>query len=243
MLTRSFQSLLGVLFGFACVFPLLRKRETKTPTNTSELLLHKAQSQMREAQAKNQERAVQAITQKNNLQALADQTQKMVNQLAEKAEASEAALDMKTTRELLTERDKYQETLVSVQTSLASAIVTTEVVKTAMRREENQIRAMTAEALAMKAQERQAQIEIALAKARLAQTTNLATDLFVQAREKIRLTKAQRDLIVQIAQTVETLDTAAQEADAAGNEPLSQKLAASRDALRDSALNAALWKA
>ena len=49
MLTRSFQSLLGVLFGFACVFPLLRKRETKTPTNTSELLLHKAQSQMREA--------------------------------------------------------------------------------------------------------------------------------------------------------------------------------------------------
>ena len=73
-------------------------------------------------------------------------------------------------------------------------------------------------------------------------TTNLATDLFVQAREKIQQTKAQRDLITQIAQTVETLDAAAQEAEAAGNETLRRKLIASRDALRDSALNAALWK-
>lgn len=62
-------------------------------------------------------------------------------------------------------------------------------------------------------------------------------------REKIRQTQAQRDLINQIVRTVETLDAAAQEADAVGNELLHQKLAAARDALRDSALNAALWKA
>ena len=241
MPTRSYQSLLGVLFGFACVFPLLRKRETKAPASTSELLLQQAQFQMREAQAKNRERAVQAITQKNTLQALASQTQKRISQLTECLEAAEPAED-ETRRDLLDERRRYQRTLDEMQEPLAAAITTTEAVKTAMRREEDRIRAMTAEALAMKAQERQAQIEIALAKARLAQTTNLATDLFVQAREKIRLSKAQRDLIMQIAQTVETLDTAAQEADAAGNEPLSQKLAASRDALRDSALNATLWK-
>ena len=51
-----------------------------------EILLQQAQQEMREAQAKNRERAVQAITQKNHLQALADQTQKMVNNLQAKAQ-------------------------------------------------------------------------------------------------------------------------------------------------------------
>ena len=76
---RTTYSLLGVLAGFACVFPLLVKREKKMPGSSAEVLLQNAQEQMREAQAKNRERAVQAITQKNNLQALADQTEKRVS--------------------------------------------------------------------------------------------------------------------------------------------------------------------
>lgn len=112
-----------------------------------------------------------------------------------------------------------------------------------MRREEEHIRTKVAEALTLRAEEKQAQIEIELAKARLATTTNYAGDLYAQAREKIRQTKARRDLMAHIAQAVETLDVAAQEAEAAGNEILREKLIASRDALRDSALNAALWKA
>ena len=236
---RSYQSLLGVLFGFLCIFPLLIKREKKAPIPTSEVLLQQAQQQMREAQARNRERAVQAITQKNNLQALLDQTRKTVERLTRQAEASP---EEEVVADKLAERDKYQETLAQLEASLATATATTEAVKTAMRREEERVRAMTAEALALRAEEKQAQIEIAIAKSRLAMTTNLATDLFVQAREKIKQTKAQRDLITQIAQTVETLNTAAQEAEATGNEALHQKLITSRDALRDSALNAALWK-
>ncbi len=239
MTPRSLSSLTGVLLGFACVFSLLVKRDKKASLLTSEVLLQQAQQQMREAQAKNRERAVQAITMKNNLQALLDQTRKTVDRLTQQAEAStEAGM----AEERLAERDKHQETLAQLEVSLAAATTTTETVKTAMRREEERVRAMTAEALALRAQEKQAQIEIELAKARLAMTTSLATDLFVQAREKIKQTKAQRDLIMQIAQTVETLDTAAQEAEAAGNEMLRQKLIASRNALRDSTLNAALWK-
>lgn len=214
MTSRSSQSLLGVLFGFLCVFPLLVKREKKAPLNTSEALLRQAHEQMREAQARNRERAVQAITQKNNLQALADQTQKRVDQLTEKAEAAESLDDR---QDLLKERDKLQKSLTEMQEPLAVAITTAEAVKLAMRREEERVRALTAEALALGAVEKLAQIEIELAKARLAMRTNLATDLFVQAREKIQQTKAQRDLITQIAQTVETLDAAAQEAEAAGN--------------------------
>lgn len=241
MPTRSFPSLLGVLFGFLCIFPLLRKREPKAPTSTAEILLQQAQQQMREAQAKNRERAVQVITQKNHLQALADQTEKRVTQMNERLEAAEPA-DDETRRDVLEQRRKYQQTRDKMQEPLASAIVATEAVKIAMRREEERIRGMTAEALALGASEKQAKIEIALAKGRLALTTNLATDLFVQAREKIRHTQAQRDLITQIFQSVETLDAMAQEAETAGNESRHQKLAASRDALRDAALNAALWK-
>ena len=239
MPSRSYPSLLGVLFGFVCVFPLLVKREKKAPVLTSEVLLQQAQQQMREAQAKNRERAVQAITQKNNLSALLDQTRKTIDRLTERAEASAEGEELE---ERLAERDKYQETLAQLEASLATATATTEAVKLAMRREEERIRAMTAEAVTLRAEEKQAQIEIAIAKSRLTLTTSLATDLFVQAREKIQQTKAQRDLITQIAQTVETLDAAAQEAEAAGDEALHRKLAASRDALRDSALNAALWK-
>lgn len=239
---RPFQSLLGVLLGVLCVFLLLVKREKKAPLPTSELLLQQAQQQMREAQAKNRERAVQAITQKNNLQALADQTQKRLDRLAEEIEAADSQEDQELRQSLTTEREKLQRSFPELQSSLATAIGTTEAVKIAMRREEERIRAMIAEALALKAEEKQAQIETAIAKSKLALTANLATDLFVQAREKIQQTKAQRDLITQVVQTVETLDAAAQDAEAAGNTASHQKLTAARDALRNSALNAALWR-
>jgi len=242
MILRSTYSLLGVLAGFACVFPLLVKRERKTPHSSAEILLREAQQQMREAQAKNRERAVQAITQKNHLQALADQTEKRVSRLTEQIQGSALGEDAATQQSLLRERRKHQETLAEIQIALASAIETAEAVKIAMRREEQRVRAMTAEALALKAQEKQAQIETAIAKSKMAMTTNLATDLFVQAREKIKQTAAQRDVIVQIGKTVEVLDDAVEEARKAGDEPLRQRLAANRDALRQSALNASLWK-
>lgn len=242
MTPRAYSSLLGVLLGFGCVFPLLVKRDKKEPADTAEALLQQAQAQMREAQAKNRARAVQTITQKNNLQALVDQTQKHLDQLVEKAESPAAFADEKMQRSLRAEQDKLQSSLAEMQAALASAIGAAEAVKTAMRREEELVRLKVTEALALGAAEKQARIEIALAKSRMALTTNRATDLFVQAREKIQQTKAQRDLVVQIARTVETLEATAEEAKTAGSEPLHQKLAASRDALRQSALNKSLWK-
>lgn len=86
-----------------------------------------------------------------------------------------------------------------MQGSLDRAIAATETFKTAMRREEEHIRTKVAETLALTAEERQAKVEIAFAKSCLVMTTNLATDLFVQAREKIRQTQAQRNLINQKA--------------------------------------------
>jgi len=235
------RSFVGVLLGFACVFFLFAKRDKKPPQDDAEILLQLAQSQMREAQAKNRERAVQAITQKNNLQALVDQTQKMVTRLEERAETARQADDLDLEQGLLAERGQYLLTLTQTQASLASAIETTEAVKTAMRREEERIRAQTAQALAMKAQQRQALIELAIEKSRLGMTTSYASDLFDRAQAKIQQAQARRDLMARVRQTAELLEAAAEEAAHNGDAALSRRLLAERDELKRAALNPKLW--
>jgi len=150
-----------------------------------EILLQQAQQEMREAQAKNRERAVQAITQKNNLQALVDQTQKMVDNLGAKAEIALKNGDRELARQLLVEKGQYDGTLTSTKASLQQALETTEAVKTAMRREEERIRAKTAQALSMKAQWKQAQIENSMNKALEGMSADGTDQAFERAAAKI----------------------------------------------------------
>ena len=150
-----------------------------------EILLQQAQQEMREAQAKNRERAVQAITQKNNLQALVDQTQKMVDNLGAKAEIALKNGDRELARQLLVEKGQYDGTLTSTKASLGQALETTEAVKTAMRREEERIRAKTAQALSMKAQWKQAQIENSMNKALEGMSADGTDQAFERAAAKI----------------------------------------------------------
>lgn len=237
------RSLVGVLLGFTCVFFLFVKRqEKKPPVDDAELLLQSAQSQMREAQAKNRERAVEAITQKNNLQALADQTRKMVIDLEERAELARHKGSADRADALLAERDQYQATLTQVQNSLASAIETSEAVKTAMRREEERIRAQTAQALAMKAQQRQAQIEFEMEKSRLGLTTTKAGELFERAQSRIQQAQARRDLMAQMRKTVGVLEEAAEAAASSGDGVLNRRLLSAREALAKAGLNPKLWQ-
>ena len=236
------RSFLGVLLGFTAMFFLcVWREEKKPPTDTAEMLLQQAQQEMREAQAKNRERAVQAITQKNNLQALADQTQKMVDSLGAKEDKARAEGDAERTSDLLTEREKYLETQAGLEASLQNAIQTTEAVKIAMRREEERIRAKTAEALAMKARHRQFQIELAIEKSRLGLTTTRAGDLFNRAQTKIQQAQARRDLTAQIRRTSELLETAAEDAARRDDENLRRRFLSERDALTQAALNPKLW--
>jgi len=150
-----------------------------------EILLQQATQEMQEANAKNRERAVQAITQKNNLQALVDQTQKMVDNLQAKAELALKNGDRDLARQLLVEKGQYDATLASTKVSLQQALETTEAVKTAMRREEDRIRAKTAQALAMKAQWKQAQIETSINKALEGFTSDHSDAAFSRAQQKI----------------------------------------------------------
>lgn len=150
-----------------------------------EVLLQQAQTEMRENQAKNRERAVQAITQKNNLQAELDKTQKMVDNLQAKAELALKNGDRDLARQLLVEKGQYETTLTPIQQSLQSAVETTEAIKVAIRREEERIRAKTAQAMAMKTQWKQSQIEISLNKALEGMTSDGTDQAFERAANKI----------------------------------------------------------
>ena len=235
--------LLGVLLGFACVsFLFVRREEKKPPVDDAELLLQSAQQQMREAQAKNRERAVEAITQKNNLQALFDQTQKMVNNLQAKAEKAREEGDTGLERQLTMEQEQCALSLEKTEATLQGAIEAAEAVKNAMRREEEAVRAKTAEALAMKAQHRQAQIEFEIEKSRLGMTTTKAGDLFERAQAKIQQAQARRDLMARIRKAAEALEEGAEAAVRGGDAALSGRLLSERDGLKAAALNPKLWQ-
>lgn len=208
----------------------------------AETLLQLAQQQMREAQAKNRERAVEAITQKNNLQALADQTQKMVSNLQAKAQKAREEGDAGLERHLTVEQERYQQSLQKMAAGLETAIEAAEAVKLAMRREEETIRARTAQALAMKALHRQAQVEFEIEKSRLGMTTTKAGEWFERAQAKIQQAQARRDLLTQIRKTSEALEEAAEEAVHRGGAALSQRLLMERDELKKKALNPSLWR-
>lgn len=150
-----------------------------------DILLQQAQEEMKEAQRQNRERAIQAITQKNNLQALVDQTRKTIDNLQAKAELALKNGDRDLARQLLVEKQQYDQTLASTTQSLESAQQSIDAIKTAIRREEERIRAKTAQALQLKAQWKQSQIEISINKALEGLTTDHADAAFERAQSKI----------------------------------------------------------
>jgi len=170
-----------------------------------DILLQQAQQEMKEASAKNRERAVQAITQKNNLQALVDQTQKTVDNLQAKAELALKNGDRDLARQLLGEKGQYETTLTTTKQSLQNAIDTTEAIKTALRREEERIRAKTAQALALKAQWKQSQIEISINKALDGFTTDGTDAAFERAQAKISNARSESSARTELAK--EKLET------------------------------------
>jgi phage shock protein A len=190
MLTLQWRYATGYVRGFVSGL-----REYQTAPESSnvilerddhpDVLLAQAQTEMRENQAKNRERAVQAITAKNNLQNEVDKTQKIVANLQAKAEMALKSGQRDLARQLLVEKQQYDGTLTSMQASLASANETVEAVKVAIRREEERIRAKTAEAMALKTQWKQSQIEISINKALEGMTTDGTDQAFERASAKI----------------------------------------------------------
>lgn len=130
-----------------------------------DVLLDQARREMQEALAKNRERAIQAITQKNLLQAEVEKLEKVTRDLNAKAELALKQGNRELAMQLVREKKAQEGALVSMKESLQTAAQTVESVKTAIRRQEEETRVKTAQALAMKARWKQAQVQTAINKA------------------------------------------------------------------------------
>ena len=151
-----------------------------------DIMLDQARRDMQTALAQNREKAVQAITQRNRLQNMLEDTRKRSAQLE-----SQAAMALKQgNRDLATQfmREKMNNdaTLGTLQQSYEQAEATVEQVKVAIRRQEEEVRKKTAEALALKAQWKQAQIQNSISKALEGLTFENQFEGFGAAQEKIR---------------------------------------------------------
>ncbi len=145
-------------FLFSLLAGPFRRRPAEPPLPAPETLLQQAQQEMREGQAKNRERAVQAITQKNNLQAELDKTRRTVQRLESQAEAAANDGDFEKAQQFQTEAEIYAPILLVIEGALERATKTMEAIKEAIRREEQRIRARTAQAMALTTQVRDGQI-------------------------------------------------------------------------------------
>ncbi|MEJ5295817.1 MAG: PspA/IM30 family protein, partial [Fimbriimonadales bacterium] len=130
-----------------------------------EVLLDQARREMQEMLARNRERAIQAITQKNLLQAEVDKLERRVRELERNAELALQQGKRDLALQLIREKKAQESALESLKASLQQAIETVESVKQAIRRQEEEVRVRTAQALALKARWKQAQIQTAINKA------------------------------------------------------------------------------
>lgn len=130
-----------------------------------EMMLDQARRDMQQALVANREKAVQAITQKNRLQGMLEEANKKSAQLEKQAAMAlqQGKRDLATN--FMREKMTNDATIATLQASYDSAVQTVEQVKVAIKRQDEEVRAKTAEALAMKAQWKQAQIQNSISKA------------------------------------------------------------------------------
>ncbi len=151
-----------------------------------DLMLEGARRDMQDTLRANKEKAVHAIAQRNNLAAMVEDLERKSANLENQAVMAVKQGNRELARQLLREKANYQNSLESLKVSLATAGQTVDVVKVAIRQQEEQVRRKTAEALAMKAQYKQAQIENSINKALEGFTTEAQFGTFEAAAERIR---------------------------------------------------------
>ncbi len=152
-----------------------------------ELMLDQARRDMQGALIQNREKAVQAITQKNRLQGLLDENERKSAMLASQAETALRTGNRELAKNFLREKSTVDSTLEQFRTALAQAVESVEAVKVAVKRQEEEVKRKTAEALALKAQWKQSQIQSSITKALEGLTfENEYEGSFSAARDRIK---------------------------------------------------------
>ncbi|MCG9895099.1 MAG: PspA/IM30 family protein [Fimbriimonadaceae bacterium] len=157
-----------------------------------EMMLDQARRDMQQALTANREKAVQAITQKNRLQTMLDEATKKSLTLENQASMALRQGNRELAKQFLREKANNDTAIATLQATLAQAVETVEQVKVAIKRQEEDVRKKTAEALAMKTQWKQAQIQDSITKSLQGLTfDNEYEGSFAAAREKIQNKQAE----------------------------------------------------
>lgn len=152
-----------------------------------EMMLDQARRDMQEAMIANKEKAVQAIAQKNRLQAMMDEQLKKQATLEAQAVTALKQGNRDLAKQLLREKAAIDSSIESLTGTLAGAVQTVESIKVAIKRQEEEVRKKTAEALALKAQWKQSQIQSSITKALEGLTfENEYEGSFASARDRIK---------------------------------------------------------
>lgn len=151
-----------------------------------DMMLDQARRDMQQTLIANRERAVQAITQKNKLQGMLEETTKKSEQLEKQAIMALKQDNRDLARQFMREKTTNDAIIAQLQGSYNNALQAVEAVKLAIRRQDEEVRKKTAEALAMKAQWKQAQIQNSISKALEGLTFENQMESFGAAAERIK---------------------------------------------------------
>lgn len=156
-----------------------------------DIMLDQARRDMQAALISNREKAVQAITQKNRLQAMLEDHRKKATMLEGQATMALKQGNRDLAAQFMREKINNDAIINELQTSYEQAAASVEQVKLAIKRQEEEVRKKTAEALAMKAQWKNAQIQNSIAKALDGLTFENQFESFGAAAEKIRMAQSE----------------------------------------------------
>lgn len=150
-----------------------------------DMMLDQARRDMQEALIANREKAVQAITQKNRLQNMLDENTKKAAQLEQQAALALQQGKRDLALQFIREKANVDAVVAQLKVSYENASQAVDAVKTAIKRQEEEVRKKTAEALALKAQWKQAQIQNSITKALEGLTFENQYEGFGAAKERI----------------------------------------------------------
>ena len=151
-----------------------------------DMMLDQARRDMQAGLIANREKAVQAITQKNRLQQMLDEHRTKSSQLEGQATMALKQGNRDLASQFMREKINNDAIIGQLQTSYDQAANSVEQVKVAIKRQEEEVRKKTAEALAMKAQWKNAQIQNSIAKALDGLTFENQFESFGAAADKIK---------------------------------------------------------
>jgi phage shock protein A len=165
-----------------------------------EVILAEAQDSMRRELEKAKENAVQAIAARNQLRGvLQDQLNHSAN-LEAKARAALKQGDEELARQLLVEKQTYDQNIEGLKTQLAQADQAAESVKASIKQMEGHVRQRAAQRLALVAGWKQAKIQEQLNKALSGISLEGHDQAFTRAEEKMRELQSKADARMELSQ-------------------------------------------